>query len=299
MEGPDAVSLALVEDHQALREGLDCYWPARAARSSGSLAIPARRYELIERGRPDVALDRHPAARRERHLADAPPAARRPDLGVVLYTGHSDVDLFYEGLDSGARGYALKDGPPEELLEAIRSVAAGGTYVDPRLRPALLSRGAPSAVPHLSPREREVLDLLAAGPDRRADRRAARSSRPRPCAPTCATRWRSSRPTPACTRSRSRCARARSRCPTESRPVVSRRASRWRDLAHALRTPIAVIQGFADLLKRDDGRLTEEQRSDYADRIIGGAAEMREILDAATSLTDGAVAGTGEPVDAA
>ena len=59
------------------------------------------------------------------------------------------------------------------------------------------------------------------------------------------------------------------------------------DLAHKLRTPIAVVQGFADLLKRDDGRLTAEQRSDYADRILGAAAEMREILDAATSLSNG------------
>jgi signal transduction histidine kinase len=71
------------------------------------------------------------------------------------------------------------------------------------------------------------------------------------------------------------------------------------DLAHKLRTPIAVVQGFADLLKRDDGRLTEEQRGDYADRILGATAEMREILDAATSLSNGARPETPAPVDAA
>jgi signal transduction histidine kinase len=71
------------------------------------------------------------------------------------------------------------------------------------------------------------------------------------------------------------------------------------EVAHKLRTPIAVVQGFADLLQRDDGRLTEEQRRDYADRIIGAAGEMREILDAATSLTNGAAPASGEPADVA
>ena len=59
------------------------------------------------------------------------------------------------------------------------------------------------------------------------------------------------------------------------------------------------MQGFADLLSRDDGRLTEEQRREYAQRIIGAAGEMREILDAATSLGNGASADVAQPVDAA
>jgi signal transduction histidine kinase len=52
-------------------------------------------------------------------------------------------------------------------------------------------------------------------------------------------------------------------------------------LSHALRTPIAVIQGFAELLLRDDVTLTEEQRTHYARRIHDGAAELRGILDEA------------------
>lgn len=66
------------------------------------------------------------------------------------------------------------------------------------------------------------------------------------------------------------------------------------EVAHRLRTPIAVVQGFADLLKRDDGRLTPEQRSEYAQRIIGAAGEMREILDATTAPSNGSVS---EPAD--
>jgi signal transduction histidine kinase len=50
-------------------------------------------------------------------------------------------------------------------------------------------------------------------------------------------------------------------------------------LSHALRTPIAVIQGFAELLLRDTGTLTAEQRTHYAQRIHDGAGELRSILD--------------------
>jgi len=157
------ISLALVEDHLALREGLSLLLKREGCDVVGSVGDPQEGYAMIEDKRPDVAvidirLPGESGITLTRRLL-----RNHPELGVVLYTGHSDVELLYEGLDSGARGYALKDGPPEELLEAIRSIAAGGTYVDPRLRPALLSRGATKRVPHLSPREREILDLLAQG----------------------------------------------------------------------------------------------------------------------------------------
>jgi len=162
---PDSngVSLVLVEDHLALREGLELLLAREGCQILGSVGDPQEAFDVIEQTGPDVAivdirLPGESGIGLTRRLL-----RERPDLGVVLYTGHSDVQLLYEGLDSGARGYALKDGPPEELLEAIRSIAAGGTYVDPRLRPALLSRGATKRVPHLSPREREILDLLAQG----------------------------------------------------------------------------------------------------------------------------------------
>ena len=89
--------------------------------------------------------------------------AREPSLGVILYTGDSDLDLLYDGLDSGARGYALKAGSIEELIAAVERVADGGTYVDPRLDRVLLSERATSRLPQLSPREREIMHLMAEG----------------------------------------------------------------------------------------------------------------------------------------
>ncbi len=54
-----------------------------------------------------------------------------------------------------------------------------------------------------------------------------------------------------------------------------------RRLCHDLRSPLAVVEGFAALLARDEGALTAEQRSDHLRRIADAAAELRERLDAA------------------
>ena len=158
-----SLSLVVIEDHAALREGLVLLLRGRGCEVLGATASQRDGLELIARHRPDVALvdirlsDGDGIALTRRALA-ADPGQR-----VVLYTGLTDTELLFDGLDSGARGYALKDGTPDDLLEVLRIVAGGGTYVDPRLRPALLSRSATQRLPALSPREREVLDLLSRG----------------------------------------------------------------------------------------------------------------------------------------
>jgi signal transduction histidine kinase len=54
-------------------------------------------------------------------------------------------------------------------------------------------------------------------------------------------------------------------------------------LVHDLRTPLTIVQGFADLLARRGPSLTDEQRQEYVDRIAAAAAEMKQILDAERS----------------
>jgi DNA-binding NarL/FixJ family response regulator len=155
--------LVLIEDHQALREGLELLLDREGCEVVGTAGTAAEGRELVETLSPDVALvdirlGEESGIDLTRQLLDADPERR-----VVLYTGSSDVELLISGLDSGARGYALKEGTPSELTGAITTVAAGGTYVDPRLRPALLSRGSTQRIPSLSKREREIIDLLAQG----------------------------------------------------------------------------------------------------------------------------------------
>jgi DNA-binding NarL/FixJ family response regulator len=158
-----ALRLVIVEDHQALREGLELLLDREGCKVVGAAGTAVEGRKLIERLDPDVALvdirlGEESGIDLTRALLDADPARR-----VVLYTGSSDVDLLTSGLDSGARGYALKEGTPRELTGALTTVAEGGTYVDPRLRPQLLARGTTQRLPSLSKREREIMDLLAQG----------------------------------------------------------------------------------------------------------------------------------------
>ena len=161
---PDTpLRLVLIEDHQALREGLVLLLEREGCDVVGSTGTAAEGRRLVETLAPDVALvdirlGEDDGIELTRSLVRADPGRR-----VVLYTGSSDEELLFSGLDSGASGYALKDGSPRELVGALARVAAGGDYVDPRLRPALLSRRATERLPSLSDRQREILDLLAQG----------------------------------------------------------------------------------------------------------------------------------------
>ncbi len=156
-------TIVIIDDHEALREGLAALLAGHGIEVVGAAGNVAAGADLIHHDSPDVAIV-------DIRLPDGSGIdltrellARRPDLGVVLYTGDSDADLLYEGLDSGARGYALKAGAMDELVAAIERVAQGGSYVDPRLDRILFSPRATAKVPQLSPRERQIMHLMAEG----------------------------------------------------------------------------------------------------------------------------------------
>lgn len=155
--------LVIVDDHEALREGLAALLAGSGLEVVGAAGNVAAGLDLVEHAEPDVAildirLPDGSGIELTRQLL-----ARDPGLGVILYTGDSDAELLYDGLDSGARGYALKAGSTDELVSAIERVAVGGSYVDPRLDRILLSPRATANVPQLSPREREIMHLMAEG----------------------------------------------------------------------------------------------------------------------------------------
>ena len=86
----------------------------------------------------------------------------RPSVKTVMFSAYGDKRLLSDAIAAGARGYVMKGSPPEDLLRAVRTVAAGKPFVDPSLSPALLmSQVGPDAP--LSEREREILQLLAEG----------------------------------------------------------------------------------------------------------------------------------------
>jgi DNA-binding NarL/FixJ family response regulator len=146
-----------------LREALGLLLERRGCEIVGAAGNLVDGLAIVERTEPDVTLidiglGADSGLDLTRRLV-----ADRPGRRIIIYTGSTDLGMLVEGLDSGARGYALKEGASEELLDAIRLVARGGTYIDPRLRQALLASHDSERSRMLSAREREIMELLAAG----------------------------------------------------------------------------------------------------------------------------------------
>jgi DNA-binding NarL/FixJ family response regulator len=164
------VRIVIAEDNALLREGLVLLATSAghevvAVATSGPDVLPA----LLEH-RPDVAvLDvRLPPGFRDEGLRAAIEARRSlPDLPVLVLSQYVEEAYATELLAGGARGigYLLKDrvGRVEEFLDALDRVVAGGTALDPEVVSQLMTRRDP--LDGLTPREREVLGLMAQGRD--------------------------------------------------------------------------------------------------------------------------------------
>jgi DNA-binding NarL/FixJ family response regulator len=162
----------LIADDQALmRRGLALVLEAQPDMTVTEAADGHEALALCRRERPDVALldirmpklDGLEVARRL--LTEAQP------VRVVMLTTFDLDSYLYEALKLGVSGFFLKDDPPEQLVAGIRAVVAGASLLAPsltrRVVEAYVQRPAPGAVADelapLTPREREVLGLLAQG----------------------------------------------------------------------------------------------------------------------------------------
>ncbi len=83
-----------------------------------------------------------------------------PGTRVIIFTAHAQPDLLSMAMRAGALGYVLKTAPSEDIARAIEVVAAGGTFVGTELGPGA---GELEKLLELTPREREILELLAEG----------------------------------------------------------------------------------------------------------------------------------------
>ncbi|MBP2330483.1 DNA-binding NarL/FixJ family response regulator [Kibdelosporangium banguiense] len=164
--------VVIAEDNALLREGLVLLLTSAghdvvAVLSAGPEILPA----LLEH-RPDAAvLDvRMPPDYRDEGLRAALAARMElPDLPVLVLSQYVEQTYAAELLGGGASGvgYLLKDrvGRVDEFLEALDRVAAGGTALDPEVVTELLARRRDSPLDSLTPRELEVLKLMAEGQD--------------------------------------------------------------------------------------------------------------------------------------
>lgn len=171
MTAPEEVRVLLVDDQELVRSGLRRILRRKdgfviAAECADGSEVPS----AVRAHDPDVVLmdlrmkyvDGITATRELRAAAANPP--------VLVLTTFDDDELLSAALRAGAAGFILKDSPAEELIRSVRTVAAGGSCLDPSVTGRVLSayraaapvaNGRPAA--DLTPREAEVLALVGRG----------------------------------------------------------------------------------------------------------------------------------------
>jgi DNA-binding NarL/FixJ family response regulator len=168
----NSIRVLLADDHKLMRAGLRLVVDQQPDLSVVGEADDGRQaVELAKSLRPDVVvmdigmpnLNGIEAARQIRDI--------RPDAAVVMLSMHSDEGYVLRALGAGARAYLLKDSATTDLVQAIHAVFEGKSFFSPAVSKVLLQdymrklqrSGAEDSYDLLSPREREVLQLVAEG----------------------------------------------------------------------------------------------------------------------------------------
>lgn len=162
-------SVIVVEDDRGLREQLvKILNSAPGIRCAGACPSAEDALELIPAKRPDVVLMdiRLPGMSGIDCVAELKRSL--PALQIIMLTVYEDSERIFRALKAGAAGYLVKSSPPEKLLEAIVDVSKGGAPMSSHIARKVVQHfhtlGPVSTIGEgLSPREREVLELLASG----------------------------------------------------------------------------------------------------------------------------------------
>ncbi len=167
------IRVVIAEDHALLRHGLE-----RLLAASDGIQVVAAAADLptlealVDEERPDVIVTdiRMPPTNTDEGIRIAQRLRReRPECGVVVLSQHAEAPYASALLADGTsrRAYLLKErvADGDELADAVREVAAGGSRIDPQVVEQLVAgrRAAGSDLDRLTPRETEVLSLMAQG----------------------------------------------------------------------------------------------------------------------------------------
>jgi DNA-binding NarL/FixJ family response regulator len=163
------IRLIIADDHQIVREGLvaliedepDLQVVGQAA--TGRQAVRLARQHRPELALLDIAMPDMSGLEATRRIVTI-----LPETKILVLTMHEEEAFFFEALHAGASGYLLKGVPSDELLNALRAVYEGGVYLSPQLAGNLVQDYLQHNIPPqlddtLTPREREILTLIAQG----------------------------------------------------------------------------------------------------------------------------------------
>jgi two-component system, NarL family, response regulator NreC len=158
--------VVIADDHAVVRRGLRALFDGHAdLHVVAEASDVGETFDCVREHRPEVLLlDLHMGGRSS--LTDIT-GLRDASAGtaVVVLTMQTDPLFAREALLAGAAGFVTKQAPDDAVIEAVRAVAAGGTYLDPTVGVGAVTGGpgAPAAIGDLSPRETAVLRMIALG----------------------------------------------------------------------------------------------------------------------------------------
>jgi DNA-binding NarL/FixJ family response regulator len=165
----DPIRIFLLDDHEIVRRGIrDLLEAQDDLIVVGEAGTAAEALDGIPRLLPDVAvLDaRLPDGSGIEVCRDV--RAAHPEVHVIILTSFDDDEALFSAIMAGAAGYALKQIRGNDLVEAVRQVAAGGSLLDPAVTAQVLDRIRNAPAPkdplaELTPQERKILALIGQG----------------------------------------------------------------------------------------------------------------------------------------
>lgn len=159
--------IALIDDHALIRDGIRALLGVMPQfEVVGEAQSAAEALDLLERVQPDVllvdiGLKDSTGLELTRTLSQQHPGVR-----VLILSMYDNLEYVRSSIRAGARGYVLKDAPSREIIAAIAAIAAGGTFYSSDIARRLVDQSQESH--SLSPREVQILQMLARGLDSKA-----------------------------------------------------------------------------------------------------------------------------------